>query len=397
MSISSVSGSDDSTLQKVSSVERDANRRILAANENVQRTEHEADQRINQLRDEYEKQYVTLESKQESTLDSQRNKGYEAIRDMKRAQEAEQRKVNRDGDAYRSKLEEYYRDTLYNTEKRGNQDLHDLQAQQQHRLEYEQKVNQMQTDELNQKYEIRVGQLRKDNEEKTESLVKKNRDDLEEKKIRSEEALTKVGKKYDDRFHKSVKDQTQLIEKLENKATQQILEIRQDTADKLAAYHSRQSDPFYKLVNLHARLRDEGDEFVLTARIPEYEQEHLSVSVKGENIVIAGYRRNEEKLELTPGHTQGTASFQSFTESFPLSWPVDGHKMTREFEGDEVIVRVPKKNQYAFREPERPKPEKAKVEPPQFPKNIPHIHHNKVETDEDKKPIPKDSGSGTLA
>ena len=72
---------------------------------------------------------------------------------------------------------------------------------------------------------------------------------------------------------------------------------------------------------------------MLTATIPEHEQKHVPVSVKGNQLVLSGYRRNEEKLELEPGRSQGTNAFQSFLETFPITWPVDANKMTREFEG----------------------------------------------------------------
>ena len=63
-----------------------------------------------------------------------------------------------------------------------------------------------------------------------------------------------------------------------------------------------------------------------------------------------------------------------------------------------MIIRVPKKNEYAFKAPEAKQPERIKMEHPHFPKNLPHSEAQKNR--EANPPPPKkygrDPGSGTL-
>jgi HSP20 family molecular chaperone IbpA len=210
----------------------------------------------------------------------------------------------------------------------------------------------------------------------------------------SAEANQRAQQHFQDKFKHTVQEQANVIDGMENRASQQIRSIRKDTSEKLAAYSSRQSDPFYRMKEVGARLHDEGDAFVLTATIPDYEQKHVNVTIRGNQIVISGYRNNEEKLEESPGHVLGTNSFQSFEESFPLNWPVNAKELTREFHGDRLIARVPKQGQYAKPGPyQGPKPAKARVEPPHFPPNI-HVAEN--ESPKEDAPSKKNGGSGVL-
>jgi len=122
-------------------------------------------------------------------------------------------------------------------------------------------------------------------------------------------------------------------------------------------------------MDLDTQLKESEDGFTLTLKVPEYEQKNLRAAVKGENIVVMGQRRNEETLDLGNGTTQGTASYQSYHESIPLSWPVDPGRLTKEFKGDTVTIRIPKKNKFASHEPPHVTPKSAN-ETAQFPRTI---------------------------
>jgi HSP20 family molecular chaperone IbpA len=388
------STSSQNTILEANSAESEANRRIAAANQRVVQTEREANQTIDHLRQQHEQEYVALSSREEAALDSQRIKGYESLRDLKRAQQLDLRKNIHDSDTESKKLQEYYRNVIYNTGRRGDENLRELQAQEARKFEYENKLDQMQEDSQKNIHAERTNQLKNKEEVEFKRLGETLKEDLEKKKLEAEEAREKAGSKLQSQFEKTTAFENEVIGKIENQATHQIKEIRQDTAEKLAAYSSRQRDPFYKLVTTHAKLTEHNNSYVLTAQIPQHEQAHIAAAVKGENLVLTGYRRNEESLEISPGHTQGTASYQSYHESFPLEWPVDAKKMTREFDGDTVIIRVPKKGEYAFKTPKQAPPAKARVEPPKFPINLPHTEHKE---NEEPQSISKDQGSGTLA
>jgi HSP20 family molecular chaperone IbpA len=397
MGVSATSSGDDSLLKQASVAERDATNRIASANERVQNAQKDASDNLNHVQDDYEKQYVRLSSRQETALEAQKLKSYETIRDSQRRSEAEIRKTRRSGEAEISHQNEHYRDAIIKAEGHGREELKSLLTQQAHLTEYETKTGNEQTKELQEENMHNLTKLREDGENKALRLTEENKTYFEKLRDESAEANLRVKEKYDNRYKNTVAEGSALIEQVENRGSKQLREIRRDTASKLDAYRTRQGDPFYKLVDLNAHLKETKEAFILTVTIPEYEQQHLSTLVQGDNLVISGNRHNQEKLEIEPGHSKASAIYQSFTESFPLDWPVDAKRLTRVSEGDQVIITVPKKNEFAFRNPEKEPPPKVRVEPPQFPENIRRTPHVRDFDDPDNYPAPKSPGSGTLS
>jgi HSP20 family molecular chaperone IbpA len=158
------------------------------------------------------------------------------------------------------------------------------------------------------------------------------------------------------------------------------------------------------MMDTGAQLTDQGEYYELRAKVPEYEQEHVSALIRGNQLVLQGSRSDNERIDLAPGRMKNSSAYQTFQETFPLPWPVDGKRMTREFVGDVMIVRVPKNNQYAFHPQHEPlKPDKLRAERPHFPDNIPHTKMDPAEeqrqqAQRDKDPTAKPTpGSGTLS
>src|SRR5262249_53611937 len=150
-----------------------------------------------------------------------------------------------------------------------------------------------------------------------------------------------------------------------------LKELRQNNSQKLAAYDSRATDPFYRMMDTRARLVERADHYQLMAEIPEHERDSVNVSVRGEQVVITGNRRTSDTLEVAPGQTRKSAAFQTYSETFPIFWPVDPRLMTKEYDGDTLVVTIPKKA-VPGRETARVKqPERAKAVRPDFPINLP--------------------------
>jgi len=236
------------------------------------------------------------------------------------------------------------------------------------------------------------------------TLMEAHRVEYERLKENLEKLSQETEASFQDKYQSQLERQDRQLGDMENRASQKLREIRADTSAKLSAYSSRQKDPFYKLLTHDAEFEEGEDEFTLTAKVPEHEQKNISVSIKGNQLVVSGYRRNEEKLEVAPGHTQGTASYQSFSETFPLTYPVDAKKLAKRFDGDKLIVTVPKSSEFKAKPvfQAKNKPEPARIEKPKFPANLPHVedsheHRAGADGDADEAPKPSEKGSRTLS
>src|SRR5690606_723366 len=98
-------------------------------------------------------------------------------------------------------------------------------------------------------------------------------------------------------FQAHFQKQQEALERIQKRAHHTLQHLRESTSHKLSAYEDRQSDPFYRLVDIDADLFEDHDAFVLTAKIPVHERDHISVTVRDNEIVLSGYRRNEESLD----------------------------------------------------------------------------------------------------
>jgi HSP20 family molecular chaperone IbpA len=382
--------------RRAENAEKEASKRIQAAETNARKFETEQEQKSSYVRDQYQKQFVSEEAHQEALYEAQRLKGYQNLKDLLRSQTEEINKTRQEGDARLNNLRNYYRDTKYSTEQHGTQDLKDLELNNQQNLEYTRKTGNENLNDLSAENIKNTSVLATQYENKQLQLKKEQQQELDRKQATGHTANQLAEGKFQEQFEKLNATHKEQIQRLEGFATKQIQEIRQDTADKLATYKTRQNDPFYKMMDLGAKLEENDDSFILRLNVPAYEQKSFSATIKGENLVVMGQRRNEESLDLGNGVTQGTASFQSYHESIPLSWPVDSNRLTKEFKGDTVTIRVPKKNKYAAHEKPRNAAQQT-IHTAQFPRGIEEfVAERQVSTGSKYKPTTGTPGSGPL-
>jgi len=384
----------------VEDAERDANKRIQATTDRVKETQKQADRQLQTIRDEYVKSATAEYGRQDLAVEGQKNKGYEQVRELQRAQANEARKIRTEGDSHERLLQDHYRSTLYNLNRAGDGQLQEAQVRLGREIEYAKMQGELTYDAAHEDNATRLNQLRDHQDATYGTVLGEAQKQYEKMKENTEGENERARVRFQDSFTKTVDGQQQTLERINAHASRKIEDIRSDTAAKLDGYQTRQRDPFYKLQEIDADISESRDAFVITARVPKHEQKNVTVSIKGGNqLVVSGYRRSEEKLEREPGHVQSTSSYQTFSESVPLTWPVDGRALTREFKGDEIIVTIPKKPFYTANAPHKaPKITRARVERPQFADNIPTPEKAPVDMPRDPEPSPskKFPGSETL-
>lgn len=358
---------------KIREAQADVASKVSQLQDQAKQVAIEGQSQVDQLRENYEREALAESSRQETTLASEKTKGYEKLRELQRAQSKEEARVKREGESELAKLNDYYRDAQYKTEQRGDDLLRTTESKNTQRLNFELESGNRAAEQLKHDKRIELEQIQADRDQQVSIAEKQARDLYEKKRDATQNAIEQSSEKLDSNYRTIAKTHQETLDRLNNETYSQLQRARLDTSKKLSAYSERQEDPFYKLMDLQAEFEDQGDKYVLTARIPEHEQKNVSVALRGNQIVLSGTRRSEERVELEPGHQKGTSSYQSFMESFPFSQAVESRMMTHEFRGDQVIVTVPKKliaNEY---HPHKMKPSRAQVQKPDFPANLPHV------------------------
>jgi HSP20 family molecular chaperone IbpA len=379
--------------KKLDEANRRVRDRVEWANQQVKQAEAESEERINHVRHDYDVQVMREEERNEQSLEAQRQKGYNAIRELQRAQNAELHRLKREGEKQLEELRKYYLDTIYATETKGREDLQTKQTQHAVTSDFMEREHKNQLEESRNMHELQAKSLQQEHTDRLSSMMEKNRKEVEDLRVRTETAEENASEKFQKKYTAAVRYQNEAMGNIFRNTREKLSEIRQDSADRLAGYARRQDDPFYQLRDLEGRFHETPEAYIVELDLPSHEQQNVSVAVRGKQLVISGFRRNEEKQEVAPGHAKATSSYQSYSETFPLRYPVQARQISREAEEGRVRFTVPKLTEYTpyelyssdgKKKQEKPKPEAAKLEKPQFPSNIPYVNG----TAQSETPIP---------
>lgn len=366
------SSSSDATPENLRAAQSNLADRINETNQQASVVAAEGEAQVNSLRDGYERETAAESSREELQLESERLKGYKAIRDLQRAQAAELARVKKQGDDELKQAQDYYRTTTYKTQRSGDEQVQELQNQNSRMIDYERRSGGTSADQMKRNQNLEIQQLQAERNERISALEADSQVKIDEKRVQTQRAMEQSFEHLNQNYVKTEDDNQAILGKVQTEASKQLQNLRSETAKKLAAYSTRQKDPFYQPKDLDAELSDHGTKYVLRAKIPDYERGNINVAVRGNQIVLSGSRRNEDKWEDEPGHVRGTNSYQSFNETFPFRDPVEANLITKEFSGDTVTVTIPKKENGFGYQPYKMKVARAEVQKPNFPENLPH-------------------------
>lgn len=359
----------------------EAQSQIAAAEKTVTDAQAEANTELDRLAADYDVRMEAEVNRRDEALAHERLKGYEALRDLQLKQQEELSHLHREGERSLSEMKDYYYNQSMQTDRAGQEALRDqrLKAGLAAKAEHDSNATDLQL--THNDHQARLERLQQSNDDQEHQFTESTRAEFERHRDTAGLEMQKTKAAFEEKSAQVRSQSDDELAALTASSNRELERMRQDTTLKLDAYNSRQRDPFYRMVDTGAELSETSDGYELRAVVPPHEREHLNVSVNGNVLSLTGYRRNEEKLDLDPGRSESTSAFQSFRETFPLSMAVDAHRLTREFDGDELVVRVPKSGR-SYEPPKRPAaPAKVRLERPEFPKNLPLGAKNDDEED----------------
>jgi len=113
-------------------------------------------------------------------------------------------------------------------------------------------------------------------------------------------------------------------------------------AKKVASYSSRAADPFYRVHNLNVSVSD-GDQFV-TLKVPAspHDEGQVRVTHQPGRLTVSTTRRFEGNAESDDGRKVTTNSYQSYSESVPITGALNMKDLTKTFDGSNVIFKIPR-------------------------------------------------------
>ncbi len=334
---------------RVMYAEQEAQKKIALMQKRIENAARDTDQSLERITDQYEKRLANETSRQEMAIQSKQNKTYEALRkiqmDGEKKRRNEEQKIALEKEAFMTKVTTEL-DHIKTDKMREIIDTkmtHDAMLQSESQLADERlttirKQEALDTALMQEKFAQKMEKDKLDNE-------------IQEKKMKS--SFLGENQALQEKFiqvqTKLLQDEGQILKNIQKNANEKIESIQQDHATKIASYTSKADDPFYRLLEIDAKVYNEKDAFIIEAKIPPHEQKHLKITVSGDRVLLSGKRESHEEKN-NQDILETSHSMQSFSSSFPLHWPVDAKKISRQTDGDKVIIHIPKKS-YSFAAP----------------------------------------------
>ncbi len=367
----SASSNNNSPEARAMRAEAESQKRIQEAKARAEQAIRDIDSESKVQTDQYVRSSEKERQRNETALKQQSAEGYDHLRKLKQQQSKELHQSKSMGDEELRNMTEAQKEQIQETSRAAQKKISELQHQLGTQTAYENRTAAEKLEKIRETNSRSVEGLVNHNQQALQNLSQNTTALYEEKRDLYNESREMADRRFEDQIKKTNTDHTQHLSKQNKKTIDDLQKLKQEHAQKLAAFSARSEDPFYRLVNVDALVQETPNSYVLTARIPEHEQKMVQVSVQGDRVLISGARQNKESIDLGKGRKQTTAAFQSFTETFPVSWPIDSKNVSKTVDGDNVIFEFPKKKTYSDSSKKKVVAEaQVRVERPQFPDNL---------------------------
>ncbi len=106
-------------------------------------------------------------------------------------------------------------------------------------------------------------------------------------------------------------------------------------------YSNKESDPFYQIRNNSAQFSETPGAYVLKAKVPEHEKDNIHVKVKGDRVILTGNRSFSDQV-ADGDHVISTSNVQTFHEHFDIPKKVKEADIMKSYENGVLTVVIPK-------------------------------------------------------
>lgn len=358
--------------------QRDAARQIEQARKQVKQAAQESEKEIERVKADTDVQISAESLKSQARIENERHEGYERVREQRRLLEAEQARVRREGERELARVDHHYKSTLQNQTHGKTAAMTEHEKKAALEIELARRAHEDTTQTLTNEHRAREAHLKQEQEARTQALVEGYSKDYETKKLTTQTEKSRAEARMKEQYSNLEAQHDAILNRLYDDANRNLTQVKTSTAQQLDAYSDRKDDPFYQMVKTDARLEDSNDAYVLRVTVPAHEREGVSVSVQGNQLVLAGTRRNSDSFQTETGEKTSTSTYQTYQQSFPLNDAVVPRLLSRSFEDDTLTVVLPKHSgaqayrTHAERSKKRSADDVPKLisERPRFPKEI---------------------------
>ncbi|MBN20946.1 MAG: hypothetical protein CL678_06605 [Bdellovibrionaceae bacterium] len=383
--------------KKVRRAEKEAQKKINATQKRVNNAQKESRFQLEEIRDSFEKSERLQKDKYTKELELLRNEQNQNLRELKSDHQIDLSRSKNQNENELRKINQYYENQQRRALREGENKFN-RQIQENH-IQHQALQNKNRTELLHLKNQgnSQIDSKRWQFQNQIENLDKNGKKEI---KLLTEKVNTekqKSSENFKNRYQEMVKVQDEILNNLNKRISEEVHQIKKDSVMKLGAFMDQKSDPFYRTMTLDADFSESDDEYQIRARIPEHERDGIKINVHDNEIFISGERKSSETIHTDEGGTVSSSQFQTYHQSFPIHSPVESHLLRKEYDGDELVISLPKKGSELAKNPiKKIVPEEVTAKRPYFPENIPLGSQKPSEDDVELVFEPSDQSGRTL-
>jgi hypothetical protein len=300
------------------------------------------EQELDSLKQNYAEQKATLSDRFEKSIQEDRIKHYENLRNQKTQFNREQMRLESAGRQAIQQKTQGLTQAEIQTQREGESKVNEIKQKYAAAEAYERNKTLAAQEEIRTHHRKNADTILKDSSQRIEDLREEKTKTLSKAQTEHATALQQIQGHYDGLRQNTHEQYAASLKNLYQNANQDLSQKKQYLTQMIGNYQERAQDPFYRMSRYDSDLLDVGDSYVLRVKIPNYERGQFRVQVAGQEIQLMGVRTNQEKAEIEPGRWVTTHTNQTVSERYPLDSPVDGRAMTVRDDGDWLEYRLPK-------------------------------------------------------
>lgn len=304
------------------------------------RAEHEAE--MERLHKTYSAEKESLKDRYETSLHEEKIQTYDNLRNTKKQFSATEKNLKDSGNQRLQQKKDEYQQEELRIDKEGTAKVSEALRKQAAMEEYQRSQSNLAESTARHNMSHNARTIINENNDKIEKLRENKMEELERRKAEHGVAVGQIRDHYDQRQNRLLSQHEKETLNIKKGVDSQINQASLDNAKRLHAHMEKQDDPFYRMSYIDSGFSDEGDYYLLSVRLPEYERKNFRVQISGQELQFSGMRNNNVKAEVEPGHEVSTSSFQNFSERYQFDMPVDANAMQVSHDGDWMHYTIPK-------------------------------------------------------
>ncbi|MBC7396288.1 MAG: hypothetical protein H7333_02500 [Bdellovibrionales bacterium] len=346
---------------------------------------------MDNLKNSYAVEKADTEDRFETSIQAEKGAHYDHLRNLKSQLNREQRVLEHQRDETVTQKSSQLKTDEIRTERDGRARINEVVRKYAEAEAYERKRMLEAESEIRTDHKKSAELIIGDSQKRLNKLAEEKAAYLEGQKETHATAIGQMEHHFQDLRGNLEKQHAGELSNLENRTKTELNDRKIASATLIQNFDTPMKDPFYGIKRFESDLLDQGDAYILRVKVPEYERKQFKVQVAGQEIQLTGVRTNDQKVEIEPGRTAATRSYQNVTERYALASPVDGRSMVYKEDGEWLEYTLPKFGENhrvsdQFRKPLAYEEDKALAKDLEFKNTLPR-----------PASVKGDAGSGTMA